>query len=174
MVNKKLVSLIKYFYVIPVFIYVYVLFNLRNIFFHSYIGLFLTLIGTFLVVKAKIDLGKYHAWAGHILSSTRIITYGIYALIRHPLYTGIYIFIIGGIMIAIKNNPFSLLLTVIVFIFIGFIKLFLIFSAIKENRFLHEKFGEIYVKYKEQVHAFLPIRRYGVVKEANPDLKIIN
>ncbi len=174
LVNKRLVSLIKFFYTIPVFIYVYVLFYLTKIYYHSYLGLLLTLIGTFLVTKAKIDLGKYHTWAGHILSSTRVVTYGIYALIRHPLYTGICIFIIGGVMIAIKNNPFPLLLTVLILIFIGFLTLFLILSARKESNFLQEKFGEIYIKYKKQVHAFLPIRRYVVVKDVNPDLKIIN
>jgi protein-S-isoprenylcysteine O-methyltransferase Ste14 len=174
LVNKKLVLLIKFFYSIPIFIYIYVLFYLTEIYFHSYIGLFLTFIGTFLVTKAKIDLGKYHTWAGHILSSTKMVTHGIYALIRHPLYTGISVFIIGGITVAIKNNPFSLFLTIIILIIIVFLKLFLIFSAKKESIFLQEKFGEIYMKYRNRVHAFLPIRKFNVIKDVNPDLKIIN
>ncbi len=163
LVNLKLISTLKVFYLVPMFIYMYVLLNMKNIFLHNYIGLFCTLSGAFLVVKAKIDLGKYHTWAGHILASTTIITKGIYGFIRHPIYTGICLFILGGIIIAIKNNPFSLFISVAIIIFIIFIKLFLIIAAVKENNFLQEKFQEEYIRYKSQVHAFLPIRKFKVL-----------
>ena len=165
LLNKKIVSIIKYSYFIPVFIYVYVILNLESIFMSSYMGLLLTVSGAFLVAKAKIDLGIYHTWAGHILSSTRIVTHGIYALIRHPLYTGIVVFILGGIVVAINNNPFSFSTSVIIIALLITMILFLALSATRESIFLHKIFGDIFVEYKNQVHAFLPIRKYGVNKD---------
>ncbi|MDD4896660.1 MAG: methyltransferase [Atribacterota bacterium] len=169
LINIKIVSILKLFYLVPIFVYIYVIINMKNMFFHNYIGLFCTFSGAFLVAKAKIDLGKYHTWAGHMLSSTKIITSGIYAFIRHPLYTGIYMFMIGGIMIGIKNNPFSLFATVIIIAFLVMIKAFLGFSAAQESKFLQEVFGDIFVKYKREVHAFLPIRKYSVSKDVKAE-----
>lgn len=166
LVSKKLIFAIKVFYFVPMFIYMYVIINLENIFIHTYIGIILNFIGLFLVTKAKIDLGKYHTWTGHILSSTRIITNGIYAFIRHPLYTGIYAFIAGAITISIKNHPFSFYSIVIIMAFIFSIMIFLAITALRESDFLHEKFGEDFVDYKKQVHAFLPIRRYSFDEES--------
>jgi len=166
LVNKKLMFAIKVFYSVPMFIYMYVIINLENIFIHTYIGIILNFIGSFLVAKAKIDLGKYHTWTGHILSSTRFITDGIYAFIRHPLYTGIFAFIIGAIIMSINNHPFSFYLIMIIMVFIFSIMSFLVIAALRESDFLHEKFGEDFVEYKKQVHAFLPIRRYSVDEES--------
>jgi len=149
-VNKKLMFVIKAFYSVPMFIYLYVIINMENIFIHTYIGFILNFIGSFLVAKAKIDLGKYHTWTGHILSSTRIITDGIYA------------FIIGSIIMSINNHPFSFYSIVIIMAFIFSIMIFLAIIALKESDFLHEKFGEDFVDYKKQVHAFLPIRIYSL------------
>jgi len=165
-VSKKLIFAIKVFYFVPMFIYMYVIINLENIFIHTYIGIILNFIGSFLVVKAKNDLGKYHTWTGHILSSTRIITNGIYAFIRHPLYTGIYTFIIGAIIMSINNHSFSFYSIVIIMAFIFSVMIFLAITALRESDFLHEKFGEDFVDYKKQVHAFLPIRRYSFDEES--------
>ena len=169
LINIKLINVVKILYLVPIFIYIYVILNTKNIIFYDYIGLFCTFNGAILVGKARRDLGKYHTWAGHMLSSTKIITSGIYAFIRHPLYTGIYMFMIGGIMIGIKNNPFSLFATVIIIAFLVMIKAFLGFSAAQESKFLQEVFGDIFVKYKREVHAFLPIRKYSVSKDVKAE-----
>ena len=160
-IKKHILLLIKMVYIVPIFVFIYPILKLENIYLSSYLGLVANLIGTLLVIKAKLDLGKYHAWAGHILSSTKIIKKGIYSYIRHPLYAGIHLFIFGGILIGINNHPFSLfeLLKILFLIFV--IIFFLNISALKENKYLHEKFGEDYLKYKEQVHAFLPIKKYS-------------
>ncbi len=166
LVNKKLMFAIKVFYSVPMLIYIYVIINLENLFIYTYLGLSLTFIGAFLVAKAKIDLGKYHTWTGHILSSTRIITEGVYAFIRHPLYTGIYTFIIGAITIGVNNHSFSFYLLMIIIGVVFFIMTFLVITALRESAFLHEKFGEDFKEYKKQVHAFLPIRRYSFDEES--------
>ena len=160
-IKKHVLLLIKMLYIIPIFVYIYLILKLENIYLSSYLGLVANLIGTLLVIKAKLDLGKYHAWAGHILSSTKIIKKGIYSYIRHPLYAGIHLFIFGGIVTGINNHPFSLFTIILILSFIFLIMLFLNISALKENKYLHEMFGKDYLKYKEQVHAFLPIKKYS-------------
>ncbi len=165
LVKKQLIFFIKAFYSVPILVYIYTIMKLENIYISSYFGLVISCAGAILVIKAKVDLGKYHTWTGHTLSSTKIVKNGIYAFIRHPLYTGIHIFIFGGILIGINNNPFSSLTVSAILFFIFLIMLFLNFSALKENSFLHEKFGEDYLEYKRQVHAFLPIRKYSFNQE---------
>jgi protein-S-isoprenylcysteine O-methyltransferase Ste14 len=161
LIKKHIIVLIKIFYIAPILVYIYLIINMENIYFSNYAGLIANLVGTILVIKAKLDLGEYHTWAGHILSSTKIIKNGIYSYIRHPLYTGIYIFIFGGIMMGINNHPFSLLTVVIILFFVLLIILFLNISAFKEDNYLLEEFGKDYLEYKRQVHAFLPINKYS-------------
>jgi len=160
LLNNKIISFLKCIYIIPALIYSFVIIKIEHILFPSYFGLIFTFIGTLLVIKAKLDLGKYHTWAGHILSSTRIVTKGIYAFIRHPIYTGTCLFLSGGLIIGINNNPFSFFTSVGIIIFVCSFTFFLVDSAIKEGNFLQEMFGEKYLDYKRQVHAFLPIRKY--------------
>lgn len=167
LLGPRILFILKIFYFIPIFIYLYVIFNLKQVLPLSYLGLIFTLAGTLLVVKAKFDLGKYHTWTGHILSSTRVITRGIYSFIRHPIYTGIGVFVLGGVMIGICDNPFSVLETTAIIFFVILLQLFLIISAAKESIFLQNKFGEQFMKYKKQVHAFLPFKKYNPADDFN-------
>lgn len=164
LVNKKWIFILKIFYFIPIFIYLYVLIRLENIFIYTYFGLLLTFVGALVVLKAKADLGKYHTWAGHLLCSTKMVTKGIYAFIRHPIYTGIYLFIIGAITLSINNHPFSFYSATMIIIFVIFIAIFLAMASLKENKFLEEKFGDAFITYKKQVHSFLPLRKYSFEK----------
>jgi len=161
LIKKQVIFLIKIFYATPIFVYIYLILKIENIYFSSYLGLIVNIIGTLLVIKAKMDLGEYHTWAGHILSSTKIIKNGVYSYIRHPLYTGIHIFILGGIIMGINNHPFSFLTVMIILFFVSLINIFLSISAFKESNYLQEEFGKDYVEYKKQVHAFLPIKRHS-------------
>jgi len=158
LVNEKVIVLIKLFYCVPIFVYVYVLMNINKLSLHDYIGLIFTTVGTMIVAKAKIDIGGYHTWAGHKLHSTKVVTRGIYAFIRHPIYTGIFIFIFGALFANIDKGPFYLAMMVIIILIINMT--FLVVMAQKETKFLHKKFGDEFLKYQEQVHPFLPIRKY--------------
>ena len=161
LVNRKWILLIKILYAIPVLLYSDVLVTLENIQITDSIGLFSTLAATLMVVKAKKDMGQYHTWAGHKLNDTRMITRGIYSLIRHPLYTGIFVFMFGALIISVNHNPFNLFLSVIAVMIVAFLMVFLVMMAIRESRYLKEEFGEEYARYHAQVHAFVPISRYN-------------
>lgn len=114
--------------------------------------------GTFTVAKAKLDLGVCHTWTGYCKDSSSLKVDGIYAYIRHPLYTGIYLFIIGGLMTVITHAPWYL--TTVALIMIVFVMTFLVFSSSKETAYLREQLGKEFKNYQEQVHPFLPVKKY--------------
>ena len=158
LINKKLIQILELFYFVPLFIYAYVILNSDTILYFDIFACIFALVGIGLVVKAKLDLGTQHVWIGYCLLNTKLVTKGIYAWIRHPLYTGIYVFIIGGLMFVVPRAPF--LLTVVALTLVTYILIFIIFVARKETQYLTEKLGDEFLKYKNQVHPFLPIKRF--------------
>ena len=119
----------------------------------------LTLSGMLLVVKAKLDLADSHTWAGYGIENQSLVTRGIYSYIRHPLYTGIFIFIAGGLAIVLPRIPG--LLIFVVFAFVLYLSVFLVRSARRETRLLLDTFGKDFIDYQRQVHPFLPLRKYS-------------
>ncbi|MEA3454233.1 MAG: methyltransferase [Candidatus Caldatribacteriota bacterium] len=158
LINKKLILVLKLSYFVPICIYVYTLVILNNLLIFDFIALILTFFGTLLVVKAKIDIGEYHSWTGYQLHPTKITTKGIYSFIRHPLYTGIYIFIFGGLSTTIPHTPLYLLTIAIITLI--YIMIFLAATAVRETKFLIKEFGEEFLKYQMQVHSFLPLKKF--------------
>lgn len=80
----------------------------------------------------------------------RLVTGGIYGIVRHPLYA-------LAILFLIFKNPMSLLDAFSIFLFI----LYFISGAILEERKLIEKFGDEYIVYKSKVPMFIPLGRRG-------------
>jgi protein-S-isoprenylcysteine O-methyltransferase Ste14 len=80
----------------------------------------------------------------------RLATDGLYALVRHPQYTGLFIGLFGE---GVVHWPtiFSVILFPIIVIAYTML-------AYKEERQMLERFGEQYRIYRERVPAFLPIR----------------
>jgi len=80
----------------------------------------------------------------------RLATEGLYSLVRHPQYTGLFIALFGE---GVVHWPtlFSVgLFPIIVF---AYYKL-----ARKEEQKTIEKFGEAYLEYKRQVPMFIPVK----------------
>lgn len=159
LINDKLTLALKISCLIPIGIYGYTLATLDWLSVYDLIALALTFFGTLFAVKAKIDLGECHTWTGYCLKTTNLVVKGIYAYIRHPLYVGIYISIFGGLLTLISHAPWFL--TSIALITLGYIIPFLGIAATRETKFLAQEFGEEFLKYKDQVHPFLPLRKYS-------------
>lgn len=157
LLSDKITKTIKIFYIVPILIYLYILIRMDFLRIYDFIGLVLNLIGSFLVVKAKIDLGKYHTWAGYRMKKAKLVTKGIYSYMRHPLYTGIVLFILGAGLIIIGHGSATLI--AIAFIFLLVIIPFIIYSASKESEMLEKEFGREYLEYKGRVGPFCPIIR---------------
>jgi hypothetical protein len=75
-------------------------------------------------------------------------TKGIYSTVRHPLYLGNYLMWIG-IVIYVLNPWYVIVVTLLFWLYYERI-------MFAEERFLERKFGESYVKWSNNVPAFIP------------------
>ncbi|MCW8801776.1 MAG: hypothetical protein OQK81_00295 [Candidatus Bathyarchaeota archaeon] len=159
LVNEKITQLIKLTYFAPVIICAYTLTIIDYLTAFDYLAMILTVLGTLAVVKSKLDLGIAHTWAGYCSKSSKLEFTGIYAYIRHPLYTGVNLFCIGELLVLVFHAPWYL--TVVAFVLGLFLISFLAVSASKETNYLTKKLGKEFINYKKQVHPFLPLKKYA-------------
>ena len=88
-----------------------------------------------MTIKRSFDQGK-------------LLTTGIYGYIRHPLYSGIILFITTGVVVITKSViglSIPILLAILFYIWIK-----------EEDDYLEERFGEEFIEYKKRVGALLP------------------
>lgn len=161
LIDRRLVLALKLFYLVPTLSYAYILITAQEFLpAIDLVALIFNLMGVGLTILAKLHLGNSHTWAGYCSDCTSLITRGIYAWIRHPLYTGIGVFIIGVVTISIAHG--TLIWAGTVSVGAAYILIMLTVSARRETRFLAEKFGPEFVEYQRQVHACFPLRKYKV------------
>ena len=110
-------------------------------------GIVLTLAGVLLCVWARVCLGKY--WSDKVVlkADHELVRSGPYAYLRHPIYSGVLLGIIGT---ALAVGEWR-----------GIVALFLMgtnyfVKARREERILAGSFGEAYVEYKRRTGFFLP------------------
>ena len=80
----------------------------------------------------------------------RLVTDGVYAWCRHPLYAAWALFIVPGAILFLR----SWLLLAVPVIFYASVRVF----SHREERQLEEHFGDEYRDYKRRVHALFPTR----------------
>ncbi len=164
LVNNKLTLAMKTCYPILFCVYGFVIATIESLSFLDFVALALTSIATSLVVKAKIDLRRHHTWAGYHFNTTELVAGGVYAFIRHPLYTSVYIFILGGLSNGIVHASWFLTnFGPVIFVYavaLVYIMALLPIIASRETKLLIQELGDEFLKYQEQVHAFLPLRKF--------------
>jgi protein-S-isoprenylcysteine O-methyltransferase Ste14 len=103
--------------------------------------------GLGLAVWARVHLGQN--WSGHVTlkAGHRLIRSGPYAIVRHPIYTGLLLAIIGT---AVTIDEVRGVVAVILVLEAHIRKLRL------EERWLTEEFGSEYDLYKREVKALIP------------------
>jgi len=111
------------------------------------IGVTLTLAGVALAIWSRVHLGIQWSADVTIREGHRLIASGPYALIRHPIYTGILTAMLGTAMIAGAARGFLAVLLA----GIGFG-----WKAKKEERFLEQEFGPAYEEHRRRTGFFLP------------------
>jgi len=111
------------------------------------IGLLLTLGGLIFAVWARIALGANWSGTVTIKSGHNLIRRGPYRRIRHPIYTGLLISLVGTVMLQGELRAF-----------LGFaLVLFALYrKAKREERFLAEEFGEGFAEHAKHTGMFLP------------------
>lgn len=111
------------------------------------IGLAMTVGGLSIAVWARRHLGRY--WSGRITLKVdhRVIQSGPYALVRHPIYSGILLALLGTVIsIGTVQSCLGLAL-----MFLSFVR-----KLTLEERWLSTDLGSEYDDYRHRVKALIP------------------
>jgi protein-S-isoprenylcysteine O-methyltransferase Ste14 len=112
-----------------------------------WLGAAVTVSGLLFAVWAREHLGRNWSSQVSIKQDHELITTGPYAVVRHPIYTGI---LAGFLGLAIALSE--------VRGFVVFVLFFLVFWAklSKEEQWMSSQFGETYAKYVDRTAALVP------------------
>ncbi len=126
----------------------YVLAPKYNLIFFPYnvIGLPIAFTGFMLMGKTR-DLFKKYQTTLQIEKSSSLIKEGVFSKTRNPMYLGMFILLLG--LSIFSTNFFALSLP---FVFLSLVRLIFIR---KEERMMHDAFGEEYLEYKRTVGRWL-------------------
>jgi protein-S-isoprenylcysteine O-methyltransferase Ste14 len=107
----------------------------------------LVAIGLAFAVAARLWLGRNWSAEVTIKRGHELVRRGPYAMVRHPIYSGV-VLALAGTALAIGNARALIGLT---FLVAGFIRKLTI-----EERFMSQQFGDAYAQYRAQVPAIIP------------------
>jgi protein-S-isoprenylcysteine O-methyltransferase Ste14 len=110
------------------------------------IGLVLFVLGLALAVWARVFLGRNWGIPMTQKADPELVTSGPYRTIRHPIYTGILLAMIGTV-VAIS------LYWLIAVVLLG---VYFIYSAVMEERYMAERFPDSYPDYKRSTKMLIP------------------
>ena len=117
-----------------------------------WVAAFVTAAGMLFSVWARVHLGRNWSAVVTIKEGHELIDTGPYALVRHPIYTGLLIAIFGS---AMARGEWR-----------GVLAVLIAFAALSrklrlEERWMTERFGEEYVAYRRRVPALVPSLKRG-------------
>jgi protein-S-isoprenylcysteine O-methyltransferase Ste14 len=110
------------------------------------IGLAVFLLGLALAVWARLYIGRNWGMPMTRKEEPELVTTGPYKTIRHPIYTGIIIAMVGT----------ALAVSLFWFIAVGVLGAYFIYSATREERYMTEQFPEAYPAYKGSTKMLVP------------------
>ena len=116
-----------------------------------WIGALLTVLGLLFSVWARVHLGRNWSAVVTIKLDHELIDSGPYAMVRHPIYTGLLLGITGS---ALARDDWRGVLAVVIAWAALWGKLRL------EERWMTEQFGERYVAYARRVPALIPFGKW--------------
>jgi protein-S-isoprenylcysteine O-methyltransferase Ste14 len=142
-----------------------VIYAMQSVLVLDYLSLVLCGLGAFSVTLAKKTLESAGAfsWTGYALEQPKLVTTGIYAYVRHPLYLGVYLVEVSALLLVLPRvegwfgNHYLLVLAV-AFCSMGYAMAFNAILATRESRYLMTQFPS-YADYANKVRAFIPVRR---------------
>jgi protein-S-isoprenylcysteine O-methyltransferase Ste14 len=112
-----------------------------------WLGAAVTVGGLLFAVWAREHLGRNWSSSVTIKQDHELITTGPYAVVRHPIYTGILAGFLGVAIAISQVRGF----VVFVLIFLGFWA-----KLSMEERWMRSQFGETYAKYVHRTDALIP------------------
>ena len=113
----------------------------------DYAGLILTVMGIAFAIWARVHLGRNWSGTVTIKQDHRLIRTGPYAIVRHPIYAGLVLAMLGT---AFATGEVGGLVAV------GLALIAMILKFRLEEGFMKEQFGSEYEQYKKNVKALIP------------------
>lgn len=115
--------------------------------FSSYLGLGLTMLGFAIAIWARVILGGNWSATVTIKKDHELVRNGPYALVRHPIYSGALLALLGTAIVF--HGIRGLLAFAVAF-------LALRMKSLREEKFMMEEFGGAYALYSQKVKALIP------------------
>jgi len=110
-------------------------------------GILVTLAGIAFAVWARIHLGKNWSGMPAIREQHTLTRTGPYRYVRHPIYSGITLGLLGTAI----GLGYVVVFSCVILIFFLFV-----IKSRTEEKFLEEEFGEEYARYRREVKALIP------------------
>jgi protein-S-isoprenylcysteine O-methyltransferase Ste14 len=110
------------------------------------IGLVVWAAGLALAVWARLYIGRNWGMPMTKRNDPDLVTTGPYRLIRHPIYTGVILGVIGT---ALATSLYGLIAAAVMLAYFGY-------SAHSEERFLAERFPDTFPPYKARTKMLIP------------------
>jgi protein-S-isoprenylcysteine O-methyltransferase Ste14 len=110
------------------------------------VGLLIFLLGMSVAIWARVIIGKNWGMPMTKKKQPELVTAGIYSYIRHPIYSGLLTMILGSTLI-INNSWLIVFVTALIYV---------IYSALTEEKNLTQEFGKKYLDYKRTTKMFIP------------------
>jgi protein-S-isoprenylcysteine O-methyltransferase Ste14 len=116
--------------------------------FLSYLGILVLIVGGLFTVMGRAQLSKFGSGVLHIEEGHKLVTTGIFRYIRHPIYAGGLIGIVG-LLLTFRSVVMLLVFSTLYFLVLRHRLLF-------EEEMLTEEFGEEYRKYVKRTKRLIP------------------
>lgn len=113
----------------------------------SLLGLALTIAGVAFAIWARVIIGDNWSAAVTVKQGHELVCRGPYSVVRHPIYTGVLVGLLGT---AVVLGDIKWLLALIV------VTLALWLKSRREESFMVDQFGAEYVAYRSKVKALIP------------------
>jgi len=109
-------------------------------------GLVLLVLGLGFAIWARVHIGRNWGTPMTQKEDPELVTSGPYRLVRHPIYSGI---LVAGVGTALTLNWLWL-------IAVGLAGVYLVYSATVEERYMTERFPDMYPAYKRSTKMLVP------------------
>ena len=113
----------------------------------DYLGLILTSIGIGFAIWARFFLGRNWSSTPGVAEGHQLIRRGPYALVRHPIYSGILLAFLGTAVAKGRLGP-------LIGVLIAGVSFY--WKLKTEEQFMTEEFGTEYARYRREVRALIP------------------
>ena len=114
------------------------------------LGLLMVIVGLAFAVWARAHLGRNWSGTVTVKEDHELIRSGPYGIVRHPIYTGLLLAILGTVVIVGEwRGQFAFC----------FLAIALLLKLRREERFMEDSFPDTYPGYRAQVPALIPLFR---------------